>query len=106
MANFAEEFAENLPDPDFSIQTARQDATRVKFDDRDCGWPGMLDDLPPRLSQKDKRVMLKKRKLLKEAGNGAIAVEDTDVDLSQNEETDLEEPERHSRSQEYGLYLR
>ena len=106
MSNFADEFSDYLPDPMDSLDLAREDAARVGFDDRDIGWPEMKRELPPRVSQGSKRVLLKKRKMMKEASAGPIEVLDTEQDESGSEgqEADMQ-PLRHTRSQEYGVSL-
>ena len=99
MATFADEFVDQLPSPDFSLQQAREDSERVSFDDRDVGWADMQAELPERMPISSKKVLLKKKKMMKESVAGPIAVEDnTDSEL----EADDLEPHHHARSQEFG----
>ena len=102
---FAKEFAEGLPSPEESLLLARHDSEMVKFDDHDPGWGTIVDDLPAKMSKEDRRVALKRKKLLAEAARGPIPVESDDEACDPGEESTEEEPERHARSQEYGQTL-
>ena len=102
MHNFAVSFAGAIPAPQESYDDCVRDAERVDFDDHDPGWPDM--ELPPRVNVKDRRVALKKRKLMREAQGGPIDVDETD---EEGEEADAgEHSDDPNATQEYRSDLR
>ena len=98
MRSFARDFASRLPDPQQSYEAALADYRRTAFTDKDPGWPGIQDDIPPPLSKPVQSMILKRKRMENESAKGAILVEDSDNDAESSDGS----PVRHSRSQVYG----
>ena len=101
MRSLAREYAARLPSAQASYDAALADLRRTRFTDKDPGWPGIAQDLPPPMSKVVRSVMLKRKRMENECAKGPIYVDD-----DSDREASLGPPVRHERSQVYGTGLR
>ena len=101
MRLFAREYAARLPSAQASYDAGLADFRRTRFTDKDPGWPGIAQDLPPPMSKVVRSVMLKRKRMENESAKGPIFVDD-----DSDGEASLGSPVPHERSQVYGTGLR
>ena len=103
MKDYCKVFAATMPTVQFALNEALGASRAYGFSGKDPGWPGMENELPPKLSKQQRRVILQSYKASKQSMQAAFEV--SSVSDEDDGEYDDDHPLEHQSSQVHGLIL-